>query len=690
MRFSYNWLKELLPLKESPHHVAELLTLHSFEAAVAGRVGSDWTIEAKIPTNRISDVAHHHGLARELAAILSRAPRLESGRKTKHLPAPSGVPPVSIRVASRLCPRYSAQAMTVRLRRRSPAWMRGRLAACGFRAVNAIVDVTNYVMLERGQPLHAFDLDHIRGGAMTIREARRGEAVATLGGRRHALPKGALVIEDRERLIDLAGIMGGEHSAVSDKTRRILLEAAVFDPVRTYRTMRALNFSSEAAKIYAAGIDTERTMTALERAGALLDEIAGARALGAPIDIYPRPSSAMTIPLRLDYAKRLIGEDIPATFFTSCFKRLGWRTEPAPWGYNVHVPIQRRDLRIEQDIVEEIARLWGYQRLRAKAPETNLAPGAVNEELSWQRRIEDLLVGAGLTEVQAYRFIGKQALERFGSSAEELLELENPMSPETQYVGAHPAEQYLAIAAENLRHQDRVAVFGMAKGFRPARRPSANMPADERKYLVIVKASKAAGVAKGGETFYEVKGVLDRVFETLGIAEHWYDDALTKAERQRTKALHPYRTAKVMVGDDFLGMAAELHPAVQQRLKAKARLVCAHIDFDKLWKLARAEAEFRPIGKYPAVIRDIAMIVPENTKADDVEGVIENAGGPLLVDADLFDYFQDEAMEERGEQSLAFHLVFQSPKKTLTDEEVNRPYRKIVSALKSRDWEVRT
>jgi phenylalanyl-tRNA synthetase beta chain len=302
------------------------------------------------------------------------------------------------------------------------------------------------------------------------------------------------------------------------------------------------------------------------------------------------------------------------------------------------------------------------------------------------------LVGAGFAEIYAYHFIGRSMLEAFEFSPRELIELENPMNPETHYLAAHPAHRFVHVAAENLRHAERASLFGMTSGFRRARKPTLQTPTNEQKYLVIAKAareSNATKSVKGGETFYEAKGVLDRLFETLGVADHWYDDALTNDERRQTKALHPYRTAKVMVGDEYLGIIAELHPETQRRLKAKGRIVFAEIVFEKLWKLARTEAEFTPIGKYPAVIRDIAIIVPENVKADDVEGVIENAGGPLLVDSDLFDYFQDEAMEERGEKSLAFHLIFQSPEKTLTDEEVNRLYRKIVSAVKSKDWEVR-
>lgn len=685
MRFSYNWLKELVHFKESPKKISELLTLHSFEAAVAGKVGNDWAIEARIPTNRISDAASHWGLGRELAAIGPYRLRIEPPR-IGMAPATAGVL-VKIHIAPlAICPRYTAQVLKVKNVRPSPKWMTERLATCGFRPLNNIVDATNYVMLETGQPLHAFDLDAIRGKTMTIRESREGETLTTLDGVKRALPRGTLVIEDRQRLIDLAGIMGGANSAVSERTERILLQAAAFDPAKIYRAMRALGFSSEAGKIYAAGIDPNRTAVGLERAIQLLAETADAEAVGKRTDIYRRRVYPQKLLLRRDYVRGAIGEEITPRFYSTLWKRLGFEAQERRDGWLVEVPTSRRDIQIEEDIIEEIARLWGYQRLRALPPETHLMPMPLNEALFWQHRIEDALAGAGLTEIHTYRFIGQQLLEAFGSATDDLLELENPMNPDTRYLNAHPAHHYIQSAIENLRHSDRVSIFGITSGFKRTAKPTLEMPTDERRYLVIAHTVKGA---PDEGSFYAVKGTLDHLFESLGIADHWYDDALTPAERKKTVALHPYRTAKVMVGDEFLGVVAELHPAVQQRLKSKARLVFSQIDFEKLWKLARAEAEFKPIGKYPAVIRDIAVIVPEDTKADDVEDVIQNASGTLLVDSDLFDYFQDEAMTERGEKSLAFHLIFQSPERTLTDAEVNRLYQRIAKALKEREWEIR-
>ncbi|MBI4132896.1 MAG: phenylalanine--tRNA ligase subunit beta, partial [Candidatus Sungbacteria bacterium] len=491
--------------------------------------------------------------------------------------------------------------------------------------------------------------------------------------------------------IAIAGIKGGKHSGVTSRTGTIVLESANFDPVRTRLASRALNLKTDASYRFEHGLDPSATERAIDRLAEVIQRAAGGEILAGRVDAYPRRSPVIRLPLRTDYANRIIGQNIPLAFYETGLRRLGWDyRRKGRADFTVTPPPERLDIRIEEDIIEEIARLWGYEKIPAKAPHAPLAPAAANEERQWEERVRDVLVGAGLAEVFAYEFVSRKILDDFAADAKDLLELENPVSPETQYLIAHPAQRYIRIASENLRHFDAVGIFGLAKGFRPAPTPSTKTPSEERKYLVITKGAREPKSSKdSGETFYAVKGAIDQMFESLGISDHWYDDVLTKDERQKAKALHPYRTAKVMVGDEFLGVVAEVHPSVLKRLKSRGRIVFAEISFEKLWRMSRAEAEFRPVGRFPAVVRDIAVIVPENTKTEAVTNVIESAGGTLLADSDLFDYFQDEAMEERGEKSLAFHLVFQSPERTLTDEEVNRLYQKIITAVEEKGWEVR-
>lgn len=671
MKFSYNWLKELAPFKQSPQELADLLNVRAFEVEGIEKKGNDFILDAKIPTNRISDAGNHWGFTAEIAALLKlkiKIPPPHALRINTRIRAPR------IAVAkSELCPRYTAVILDLKKNSASPAWLAERLTACGLRPINAIVDMTNYIMLETGQPLHAFDRDKIRGGRMIIRESKAGERVITLDGTAHTLPQGVIVIQDAEGLIDLAGIMGGANSAVSESTTRILLQAAAFDPVRVYRAMRALHFTSDAARIYAAGIDPNKTASALDRAVALL---AQAGVIDTPreyTDLYPQKIRPQKIAFRPEYANRIIGIEPNLAFHADVFRRLGFITRRGKQQWIVEVPTARRDLRHEEDLIEEIARFYGYDRLTPTLPESYLAPAPRNDGARWERKIADHLVGAGFTETRLYAFTGDRELDDFRIDRSRIVALTNPMNPETAYLVPRPAIKTVASCADNLKHFDEMGIFTLAKSF-------LQDPLEERKVLVVCRAR--AGVS-GEEEFYALKGAIEQLLESLGISDHWYDDTMADP------LYHPHRCAEIKIGDERIGVLGEIHPAILKNIKARGRIAVAEIDMERLTALASAEAEYRPIGKYPAIIRDIAVVVPAETKTEEILNIIEAAGGALLGDTDLFDYFQDDALAENAQKSMAFHLVFQSPDRTLTDTEVDTIIKKIIVALEEKGWEVK-
>lgn len=679
MKFSYNWLKELVLFKDTPQELAEVLTMRAFEVEAVEKSGNDFILDAKIPTNRISDAGNHLGLAKEIASLL----RLKVKKQSSHaFVSKPQARPLKIEIAKpELCPRYTAVILDLKENSASPGWMQERLAACGYRPINAIVDATNYVMLEHGQPLHAFDLDKIRGGRMTIRESKDGEKITTLDGSAHKLPRGAIVIEDAEGPIDLAGIMGGENSAVSERTRQILLQAAVFDPVRIYRATRALNFSSDAAKIYSAGSDPNKTVGALRRAVDLLLQM---NVIGDPqgyIDIYPQKILPKKIVFRPEYADKIIGETLGHKFHQEVFKRLGFKKRGGKEQWIIEVPTERRDISQEEDLIEEIARFYGYQKLKPRMPEGRLAPAPRNDAVWWERRIADHLAGAGFTETHLYEFSGDRELDQFGIDRARVIALENPMNPETKYLVPRALIKSALSAADNLKHFDAVKIFSISKSFRA-------YPLAEEKNLTLCLAAKGAS---GEEEFYLLKGVIDQMLESAGISDHWYDDhaGLGTWNLELGKIYHPYRRAEIKIGDEKIGNIGEIHPAITENIKSKARIIAAEIDMEKLSRMATNEAEYRPIGKYPAIIRDIAVIVPADARTQEAENVIQSAGGDLLTDTDLFDYFQDEEMRGSEERSLAFHLVFQSDKRTLTDAEVEAAIKNIIAALEKKGWEVK-
>lgn len=693
MKFSYKWLKDIVGFKESPEKLGELLTLRSFEVESIEKIESDWALDIKIPTNRISDAANHLGLAREIAIITnSKLNPPVGGQKSIRQSADKNqksngiiAPKVEILVGD-LAVRYNAVPIRIAAIGVSPKWMQERLTTCGFRPLNAVVDVTNYVMLEMGEPMHAFDLGKVRGRRMRIREAKKSEKLETLDGTVHALPEGAIIIEDEERIIDLAGIMGGENSAVSEETKEIFLQAAVFDPVRIYRASRALNFSSAASKIYAAGIDAARTEDALLRAIGLLRECGVFVSHGDFIDFYPKKEMPKKILFRPEYANRLIGEVIKFDFYKKIFAALGFRALAKKDRWVVEVPTARRDISIEEDLIEEAARFYGYEKIQPRMPEGGLHVGRENEEYALESVIRGYFSSHGYSESLLHEFASESDLKEFSIDSGRALALENPLNPETAYLHPRIAAKYASSAAANIRNFDSVKIFGIAKSFRK-KEGTGLKGVDEHKDFIVALADKDA---KGESGFYNLKGALDGFFDSLGIAEHWYDDSSLRAESEGERGIfHSHRAAEIRIDGEKIGVIGEIHPAILESQKARARIAVAEIDFDALRKHADAEREFRPIPKYPAVIRDISLVVPSDVRVDDVLEVIEESGGENLSDVDLFDYFEDDAMRERRQKSLAFHLIFQSEDRTLTDRDVEKDISLIVKALEQNRWDVK-
>ena len=706
MKFSYNWLKELVPFKDTPAGLAEFLTMRVFEVEAVERAGSDWTLDIKVLPNRIADASGHIGMAREIASLKNvRIKNQELRIKEDNKKKAKDFLQVKIEDAKD-CTRYTARMMAGIKVGQSPAWLRERLATCGLQSINNIVDAANYVMLETGQPLHVFDYEKLEGGMsktesgkgdtlhstfytrkiITVRRARSGERMEGLDDKIYALTPDMLVIADGERPVAIAGIKGGRDSGVSDATHTIVIEAANFAPVLIRKTSQALALRTDASIRFEHGLDPNETATAAERLALLIQKIAGGTVLTGAIDAYPKKTSAQKILFHPADAERLIGAAIPAAFYASAFKRLGWQATKKGKDFVVLPPAIRRDIAIEEDITEEIARLFGYENVRPAMPRAPLISPEINTELFWEDRVRDMASGMGFTESILSQFTGDRELNAYKIDRGGLLELHNPTSPETQYLTPRLLTKYVSSAAENLRHESDVRLFGIGKSFRKSE--GGIVPGVvERTDAVFVLAK--LGVS-GEDEFYELKGTVEQIFGSLGISEHWYDDVLESGIRnQELGIFHPYRMAEIKVGDEKIGLIGEIHPAIIEHIKSRARITVAEIDMQKLAALAHAEAEFRPIGKYPAIIRDIAVVVPQDARTDDILNIIENTGGMLLADTDLFDYFQDDGLRESQQKSLAFHLVFQSPERTLTDAEADAVIKKIIAALEAQNWEVK-
>lgn len=678
MKFSYLWLKEIAGFKETPQKLAEMLTLRSFEIESVEKVGNDYALDVKITPNRFTDAASHLGLAREIAAIMN----IKYREQTVKLPKSAEKFTITLRILPpELCSRYTAQILEIPQNIVSPDWMARRLATCGLRPINAVVDMTNYIMLETGHPLHAFDFESIRGKSITIRSSQEGEEVVTLDGVKRILPDNAIIIEDTQRIIDLAGIMGGKNSEILEETKTILLQAAVFDSTRIYKTSHALGLSSAASKLYAAGVDSSASLAVLERATLLLEQIAHAKRAGATYDWYPQKISPRKIFFRSEYADSVIGYTCGASFYQRIFSRLGLIIKKRGDNMVIQVPPARRDLLIEEDLIEEAARIFGYEHIPAQYPKATIAPSRQNDEVYWADRIRDLAVATGYTEVEVYEFIGAQELEQFSYQQQNLVALKNPMSPETAYLIPRVLINYISAVKENLKYANNVQLFGMGKSF-----TSKNGKVEEQKDLIFCYSAKGAN---GHEEFYVLKGLLDSLFDLIGITDYSYNDKEVPDQRSVRAFFHPYRVAEIKINQKKIGIIGEIHPTILQTIRTKSRIVAVELNFEALWHTANAEQQYHPIGKYPSIRRDIAILVPFNTKTEEILNVVETAGGQFLVDTDLFDYFQDEAMQEAETKSIAFHLIFESPERTLKDEEINIVITHIITALENQGWDVK-
>lgn len=694
MKFSYNWLRELVRVKESSEQLAEFLTLRAFEVESVTQHKKDWILDIKLYGNRMADASGHIGMAREIASLKKlkfREPNIKIMEKSTR----KIVDRLKIVIEDKEgCSRYSARVMTGVRVAASPAWLEERLMACGLQSINNLVDAANYVMLERGQPLHVFDYDQLESSdslkkIIIVRRAKKGEELFGLDEKNYTLDPSVLVIADSKRTLAIAGIKGGKNSGVSETTTNIILEAANFNSTQIRRTSQTLRFRTDASYRFENGLDPNETENALNRLVELILQIAGGEVLRGAIDIYPHRSGARKILFRADYANRILGQALSHSFYQDVFTRLGMAvTRKKPDVLLVQSPTRRRDIEIEEDLIEEAARIFGYENIKPTFSEVAITSVMPNEELRWEDRVRSFLTSQGFSEHSPYEFTGDRELEQFSIEQKHVIVVENPTSPEQQYLTPRVAIKYILAAVENGKHYDAVRLFGIGKNFLHAQKNNtqAIQGIAEEKSLVIVSTEKDAK----NEEFYRLKGVVEQLLESCGLGEYWFDDVIPEEKRAQHYAFyHPYRVAEIKVGDTLLGIMGEIHPRVFDQKLKKGRIVTAEISFDALWHLARAEGEYQPPGKYPSIVRDIAVIVPFFTKTEEVLNIIENVGGPLLMDTDLFDYFQDEEMRDADQKSLAFHLVFQSQERTLEDKEINTLTEKIVNALEEKGWEVK-
>lgn len=684
MKVSYQWLQEYIGGRmPKPEKVAELLTMHAFEVDGIEKKGRDAIIDVSVLPNRAHDCLSHRGIAREVAAILklkvkSKKVKVWESKKEKI----GNILKVKVQ-DQKFCPRYTARVITGVRVAPSPAWLRGHLEALGQRSVNNIVDATNYVMLALGQPLHAFDLEKIAGRTIIVRPAREGEEMETLDGVRVRLASSDTIIADAEGALAIAGVKGGKKAEIAEGTTTIVLEAATFEQSAVRKTAKHLNLRTEASIRFESGLSPVLPGIAIDEVAALVVAIAGGEVIRGVVDIYPKKAVAGTVLLQPGSIEKILGVAIPEKDVLACLKRLGFSMKKTKKGYLVAAPAERMDIRYPADIAEEIVRLVGLAHVPSVLPESTLIPAQQDSSIIVADDVRDIFASIGFSETYSRSFISVRHLGYFHDAYEGVVSVANPLSEDQKYLRPSLLFALLDAVRENMKHQKSVRLFEIGNVFSSNGKGKPN----ERRMIAGVCAEKTGG--RDDKGFYEAKGAVDSLCEKMGIADVWYDDLKEDSGYGDARFWHRGRSAEIKIADTVIGVVGEIDPALLHRFDVSERVAAIEIDHGAFAGCVEKEKEYRPIPKFPAVERDIAVVAPREVKIDTIQGVLESAGGALLIDSDLFDIYEGEHINA-SQKSLAFHLVFQSSERTLTDAEVDAAFSDIVSALRKEGWEVRS
>lgn len=664
MLFSYNWLKEYIQNLPKPEKLAELLTMHSFEVAEIKKEKGDYIFNVDVLPNRGHDCLCHLGIARETAAITGAKLKYPETAEIKEVKGK--IKPLNLKInCPKLVPRYSAIVIEGITIKKSPQWLRDRLEAVGIRSINNIVDLTNYVMLETGQPLHAFDYDKIKDKKMILREARKGEKVITLDDAQRTLDNGMLVVEDKKRLIDLVGIMGGKLSEVDSKTKNIILQAGNFDRRTIYVTTRELNHKTDASNIYIQGIDPNLTMPALERCLFLLKKLSSGKVVQT-IDLYPRKTQPKKIKLEINRVEKLLGGKISEKEIVDILKRLDFEVKKmAKNSLLVQIPTSRIDISLPEDLIEEIGRIHGYEKIKPDFPLAPLIPARRNINIFWENNAKNILKELGFAEVYNYSFISEKEAEILGYK-KETIEVANPVSIEQKYLRPSLIPGLLKNAKENLKFFDKIKIFELGKIF------GAEQGRGFKERNIV------AGLISDGD-FYQLKGMVEAFLNKVGIPRVNY------AEHE----WHSQKCAQIKIGKETVGFLGEMPAEILKELKVEGKMFLFEIDFGNLIRICREECEYKAIAQFPASTRDLSLLVPKKVRVSEALEEIKKVSNFLVQDISLFDIYEGKEIPA-GKKNLAFRITYQAEDRTLKSKEIEELQQKIIKILeKNPGWEVR-
>ncbi|MBM4276600.1 MAG: phenylalanine--tRNA ligase subunit beta [Deltaproteobacteria bacterium] len=581
-----------------------------------------------------------------------------------------------------LCPRYVARVIEGVKIGPSPYWMRNRLEKVGIRSINNVVDVTNYVMMECGQPLHAFDFELLEEGRIVVRRARKGEVFITLDGVKRVLDEEMLMICDGVKPVAVAGVMGGLNSEIRAQTRTVLLESAYFHPMNNRRTSKKLGFETEASYRFGRGIDYGGCLNAANRAASMIQELTGGRVVEGAVDAYPKPIRPNPIRLSVPSVNRILGTEISTKQIKAYLKNLELDVrEEGEERLSITPPSFRGDLEREIDLIEEVARLGGYEKIPLTLPKGPPSPEEMSRELILEQKAKDLLIQHGYYEVVTYSFTAPLSLNGLGLSPDDprrqCLPILNPLTADSSVLRTSLIPGLMETARYNLSHKNvNLRIFELKKVYLPAQ--GERLPKE-------VKTLTGLAMGMDGEVhwassvrqvdFYDVKGCVEDLFEFLQIKGITFDRA------EDIPYLHPGKSSKIFLGERALGVLGEVHPETMGHYEIPGKAYLFEIAFDQVVKDAVEERRFRPLPKFPAVHRDLSLVVEDHLEAEKVEEAIRLLEQPFIDELKLFDVYRGVPVPQ-GKKSISYRIRYQASDRTLTDDEVNQYHEKVISRLR--------
>jgi len=631
----------------------------------------DVVVEFEITSNR-PDCLSVLGIGREAAASLKtefKKPVITVKEELKE--KASDYVNVEIK-APDLCSRFTARVVKDVKIEPSPDWMRKRLRAAGVRPINNIVDITNYVMLELGQPMHAYDINYVKDGKIIVRRAEDGEIIKTLDGQDRKLDSSMLIIADSEKPIGVAGVMGGEYSGINPETKTIILESANFNGVSVRLTAKKLGMRTEASSRFEKGLDAENALTAMERAAQLIEELGAGKVCTGVIDCYPVKQEKRELTLRPEKINAFLGTSIDTDTMIELLESLEFKVDRD--SMKIEVPSFRRDVEREADIAEEIARLYDYNRIEA-----TLLKGKSSTvgKKTRKQKVEDIvrntMVSSGLSEAYTYSFTSPKVFDRLKIAEDDQLRkavtISNPLGEDYSIMRTTTIPDMLGVISRNYNRQiEEAGFFELGYVYIPKELPLKELPI-EKQILTI-------GMY-GEVDFYDIKGIVEELLDVLKVKDYRF------IPEKDNKAFHPGRTARLVIAGASAGLVGEIHPEVAEEFETPERTYIGVIEIEPLIRNAVMKVEYKQLPRYPSVTRDIAILVNDEVLAWDIEQTIKEYGGKTLEDIKLFDVYKGKQVPE-GYKSMAYSVSFRAGDRTLTDEEVNKSMDKIITALEKR------